>query len=91
MKQLINFLYGEMETLFWNLMAKFVKSKYLTEKKDGKKCAVSAIKLLLVQTAGAKNVVKGLMHIDIGTKTKGIFLPSALDMDESLNIVVTVI
>ena len=63
-------------------MAKFVKSKYLTEKKGGKKCAVSATELLLVQTAD-KNVVKGLMHIDIGTKTKGIFLPSALDMDES--------
>ena len=63
-------------------MAKFVKSKYLTNKKDGEKCAVSANELLLVQTAD-KNVVKNLKNIDIGTKAKGLFLPSALDIDEN--------
>ena len=56
-------------------MAKFVKSKYLTNNKDGEKCAVSANELLLVQTAD-KNVVKNLKNIDIGTKAKGLFLPA---------------
>ena len=82
MKPLIHILYEEMETLLWNVMAKFVKSKYLTNKKDGEKCAVSANELLLVQTAD-KNVVKNLKNIDIGTKAKGLFLPSALDIDEN--------
>ena len=63
-------------------MAKFVKSKYLTNKKYGEKCGVSANELLLVQTAD-KNVVKNLKNIDIGTKAKGLFLPSALDIDEN--------
>ena len=36
----------------------------------------------MVQTA-AKNLVKNLKNIDIGTKTKEIFLPSALDIDEN--------
>ena len=63
-------------------MAKFVKSKYLTNKKDGEKCAVSANELLLVQTAD-KNVIKNLKNIDIGTKTKGLFLSSALDIDKN--------
>ena len=63
-------------------MAKFVKSKYLTNKKDGEKCAVSANELLLVQTAD-KNVVKNLKNIDIETKAKGLFSPSALDIDEN--------
>lgn len=48
MKPLIHILYGEMETLLWNIAAKFVKSKYLNEKKDGEKCAVSATELLLM-------------------------------------------
>ena len=65
LKPLIHILYEEMETLLWNVMAKFVKSKYLTNKKDGEKCAVSANELLLVQTAD-KNV-KNLKNIDIGT------------------------
>ena len=82
MKPLIHILHEEMETLLWNVMAKFVKSKYLTNKKDGEKCAVSANELLLVQTAD-KNVVKNLKNIDIGTKAKGLFLPSALDIDEN--------
>ena len=82
LKPLIHILYEEMETLLWNVMAKFVKSKYLTNKKDGEKCAVSANELLLVQTA-EKNVVKNLKNIDIGTKAKGLFLPSALDIDEN--------
>ena len=43
---------------------------------------MSATEPLLVQTAD-KNVVKGLKPIDIGTKAKGPFLPSPLDMDES--------
>ena len=47
MKPLIHILYGVMETL-WNIVAKFVKSKYLNEKKDGEKCAVSATELLLM-------------------------------------------
>ena len=51
--------------MLWNVMAKFVKSKYLTNKKDGEKCAVSANEILLVQTAD-KNV-KNLKNIDIGT------------------------
>ena len=42
MKPLIHILYEEMETLLWNVMAKFVKSKYLTNKKDGEKCAMFA-------------------------------------------------
>ena len=79
---MIHILYGEMETLLWNVMAKFVSSNYLTEKKGGEKCAVSATELLSVQTAD-KNVIKGLKHIDIGEKANGLFLPSALDMDES--------
>lgn len=48
MKPLIHILYGEMETLLWNVMAKFVKLKYLIEKKNGEKCTVSATELLLV-------------------------------------------
>ena len=43
---------------------------------------MSANELLLVQTA-AKNLVKNLKNIDIGTKTKELFLPSALDIDEN--------
>ena len=72
MKPLIHILYREMETLLWNVMAKFVKSKYLTETKDGEKCVMSATELLLVHTAD-KNVVKGLKHTDIGKKSKGRF------------------
>ena len=63
-----------METLLWSVMAKFVKSKYLTNKKYGEKCGVSANELLLVQTAD-KNVVKNLKNIDIGTKTKEPIFP----------------
>ena len=77
---MIHILYEEMETLLWNVMAKFVKPKYLTNKKDGEKCAVSANELLLVQTAD-KNVIKKLKNIDIGTKAKGLFLPSAIDIE----------
>ena len=65
LKPLIHILYEEMETLLWNVMTKFVKSTYLTNKKDGEKCAVSANELLLVQTAD-KNV-KNPNNIDIGT------------------------
>ena len=82
MKPMIHILHEEMVTLLWIVIAKFVKSKYLIEKKDGEKCAMSANESLLVQTAD-KNVVKGLKHTDIGTKAKGPFLPSPLDMDES--------
>ena len=67
MKPLIRILYEEIETLLWNVMAKFVKSKYLTKKKNGEKRAVAANKLLLGQTADT-NVVKNLKNIDIGTK-----------------------
>ena len=42
LKPLIHILYEEMETLVWTVIEKFVKSKYLTNKKDGEKCAVSA-------------------------------------------------
>ena len=62
-------------------MAKFVKSKHLIENKDGEKCALSANQLLLVKTSD-KNVVKGLRHIDIGTKASGLFLPSPLEIGE---------
>ena len=55
--------------MLWNVMAKFVKPKYLTNKKDGEKCAVSATELLFVQTAN-KNVVQNLKNIDIGMKEK---------------------
>ena len=72
LKPLIHILHEEMETLLWNVMAKFVKSKYLTNKKDGEKWAVSANELLLVQTTD-KNVVKNLKNIDVGTKAKGLF------------------
>ena len=82
MTPLTHILYGEMKTLLWNVMEKFVKSKYVTEKMDEEKCAVSATELPLVQTAD-KNVVKSLEHIDIGAKAKGLFFPSALNMDES--------
>ena len=40
MKPLIHIVYEEMETLLWNVMAKFAKPKYLTNKKDGEKCVV---------------------------------------------------
>ena len=43
---------------------------------------MSANELLLVQTAD-KNVVKNLKNIDIGTKAKGLFLASALDIDQN--------
>ena len=46
---------------------KFVKSKYLTNKKNGEKRAVAANELLLGQTADT-NIVKNLKNIDIGTK-----------------------
>ena len=59
-----------------------MKPKYLTNRKDGEKCAVSVNELLLVQTTN-KNVVKNLENIDVGTKTNGLFLPSALDIDEN--------
>ena len=81
MKPLIHILHEEMGTLLWNVLAKFVKSKHLTENKDGEKCALSANQLLLVKTSD-KNVVKGLRHIDIGTKASGLFLPSALEIGE---------
>ena len=67
MKPLIHILYEEIETLLRNVMAKFVKSKYLTNKKNGEKRAVAANELLLGQTADT-NVVKNLKNIDIGTK-----------------------
>ena len=60
--------------MLWNVMPKFVKPKYLTNKKDGEKCPVSATELLLVQTAN-KNVVKNLKNIDTGTKAKSLFCP----------------
>ena len=41
---------------------------------------MSANELLLVQTAD-KNVIKKLKNIDIGTKAKGLFLPSAIDIE----------
>ena len=69
MKPLIHILYEEMETLLWNVMTKFVKSKYLTNKKNGQKRAVAANELLLGQTADT-DVVKNLKKIDIGTKAK---------------------
>ena len=72
MKPLIHILYGKMETVLWNVIAKFVKSEYLTETKDGEKCVRSATELLLVHTAD-KNVVKCLKHTDIGKKSKGLF------------------
>ena len=34
LKPLIHILYEEMETLLWTVMAKFLKSKYLTNKKE---------------------------------------------------------
>ena len=58
-----------------------MKSTYLTNK-DGEKCAVSANELLLVQTTD-NNVVKNLKNIDIATKAKGLFLPTALDIVEN--------
>ena len=42
LKPLIHLFYEQRETLLRNVMAKFVKSKYLTNKMDGEKCAVSA-------------------------------------------------
>ena len=69
MKPLIHILYEEMETLLWNVMTKFMKSKYLTNKKNGQKRAVAANELLLGQTADT-DVVKNLKNIDIGTKAK---------------------
>ena len=48
-------------------MAKFVKSKHLTEKKDREKHALSINQLLLVNTYN-KDVVKDLHHVDVGTK-----------------------
>ena len=74
MKPLIHILHEEMETLLWNVMAKFVKSKYLTNKKDGEKCAVSANELLLVQTTD-KNVVKNLKTLILERKQKDSFCP----------------
>ena len=58
----------------WNIMAKFVKSKHLTEKKDGEKHALSVNQLLLVNTYD-KDVV---CHVDVGTKASEPFLPSIL-------------
>ena len=81
MKPLIHTLYEEMETLLWNVMAKFVKSKHLPEMKDGEKHALSLNQLLLVNTCD-KDVVKGLRHIDVGTKTSGRFLSSSLGIGE---------
>ena len=81
MKPLIHTLYEEMGTLLWNIMAKFVKSKHLTEMKDGEKHALSVSKLLLVNTCH-KDVVKGLRHVDIGTKASGLFLSSSLSIGE---------
>ena len=75
MKPLIYILYVEMETFPWNVMAKFVKLKYLANKKDGEKCAVSTNELLLLQTSDT-NVAKNLKNMDIGTKAKGLFLSS---------------
>ena len=42
---------------------------------------LSANQLLLVKTSD-KNVVRGLRHIDIGTKASGLFLPSPLEIGE---------
>ena len=50
MKPLIHILHEEMETLLWNVLAKFVKSKHLTENKDGEKCA------LCKSAAAGKNI-----------------------------------
>ena len=43
---------------------------------------MSANELLLVQTTD-KNVIKNLKNIDVGMKAKGLFLPSAPDIDEN--------
>ena len=80
MKPLIHTLYEEMGTLLWNIMAKFVRSKYLTEMKDGEKHALSVNQLLLVNTCD-KDVVKGLRHVDVGTKASGL-LSSSLGIGE---------
>ena len=45
MKPLIHILYGKVETLLWFVIAKFVKLKYFTEKKNEEKCALSAAEL----------------------------------------------
>ena len=66
-----------MGILLWNVFTKFVKSKHLIEKKDGEKHALSVNQLLLVNTYN-KDVVKGLCHVDVGTKASGLFLPSIL-------------
>ena len=59
----------------------FIKSKHLTEMKDGEKHAFSVSKLLLVNTCD-EDVFKGLRHIDIGTKASGLFLSSSLSIGE---------
>ena len=81
MKPLIHTLYEEMGKLHWNIMAKFVKSKHLTEMKDGEKHTLSVSQLLLVNSCD-KDVVKGLRHVDIGTKASGLFLSSSLSIGE---------
>ena len=77
MKPLIRTLYEEILTLLLNVMAKFVRSKHLSEMKDGEKHALSVNQLLLVNTCD-KDVVKCLRHVDVGTKASELFLSSSL-------------
>ena len=76
MKPFIHILYEERETLLWSVMTRFGKLKYLTNKKDGEKCAVSSNYLLLVQKFD-KNVVKNLKNLKniLERKRKGSFCP----------------
>ena len=48
MKPLIHIFYWEMETLLWNVMAKFVKSKYLTGEGGLGEMCMSVTELLLM-------------------------------------------
>ena len=81
MKPLIYTLYEEILTLLWNIMARFVRSKHLTEMKDGEKHALPVNQPLLVNTCD-KDVVKGLHHVDVGTKASGLSLSSSLGIGE---------
>ena len=71
-------LYTEMVRLIRTLMSKFVKSRLLVDRIDGKKVPKSITDLLLIKVTDIKNC-KPIKMIDVGTKAKSCF-PGLLEI-----------
>ena len=71
-------LYTEMVRLIRTLMRKFVKSRLLVDRMDGKKVPKSITDLLLIKVTDIKNC-KPIKMIDVGTKAKSCF-PGLLEI-----------